>query len=83
MMFGTALQRVLVVTADDLDDSLDRMLLVAGIDAFRRVAEVELAELEPGLALEDWEAVVLGDAGIHGALVHDHHAFFQDLADGL
>ena len=48
------------------------MLAVAGIDAFGRIAEEEIAAAdEAGFLLEDGAAILFRDSGIDGALVDD------------
>src|ERR1700756_3675955 len=62
------------------------MLLVAGIDALRRITDIEIVTgLEAGSPLEDRNALLLDGAGIDSRFVDDDIALFQrspDLARG-
>jgi hypothetical protein len=67
-----------VLAAHDLGDLLERVLLVAGVDALGRVAEREVdAALQAALALEDRAADVLGHAGVHRRLEDDDRALAE------
>jgi hypothetical protein len=72
---GQQIERFGVFPGDDLDDLLEGMLLVTGIDALRTVAELEI---DPGLEARDGfdhrRADFLGRAGIDGRFEHDHRA---------
>ena len=74
----------LVRAGNDLGDGFKGMHLVAGIDAFRRVADGEvLAKRKAGLALKDGHADFFGQAGIDGGFVHHHAAFAHMLTNGF
>ena len=69
------------VAGHDLQDVVEAPLLVAGIDALGRVADVEVGlPFQAGRLLEDGDADVLGDAGIDGRFVDDDVALLQRLA---
>ena len=69
-----------VLAGDDLRDLLERVLLVARVDALGRVAEREVRPaLEAGRLLEDGPADLLGHARVDRRLVDDDRA----LAEGL
>src|SRR5271170_4624679 len=58
------------------------MLLVAGIDAFRRIADEKIAPpLQAGAALEDRHADFFGRPGVDGRFEDDGRATFQVPAD--
>ena len=60
------------------------MFLVARIDSFRAVADVEiLVEFQPGTLLQKRHAKLFRRAGIDGRFIDDHIAGLQNLADGL
>ena len=66
----------------DLQDLLDRMLLVAGIDALGAVAREEiLVEFQAGDLLHHGNALVLGDPGVNRGLVNDYVSLAYDLAN--
>src|SRR5690606_20872105 len=66
------IRHLLRLAGDDLDDLVDRMHLVAGIDALRRVAEIKiLPRRHAGRRLEDRAADVFGDTGINRAFDND------------
>lgn len=68
---------------DDLSDGRERVHAVTGIDALRRVADLEVhATFEPRLLLKDGYAHVLGDAGVDGRLVDDDGAGLEMLTEG-
>ena len=70
------------VAGDDLQDVVEAALLVAGVDALGRVADVEVGlPFEAGRLLEDGDADVLGDAGIDGGFVDDDVALLEGLAE--
>ena len=77
-----ALERLLVLARDDLHDLLERVLLVAGVDALGRVAEeVVDAVLEPALLVEDRAAHFFGDARVDRRFEHDDVALLEVRAD--
>jgi len=70
---GDTLESVRVLAGDDLHNLLQGVLLVARIDSFRRVSELEIYSLnQSGLASKDRAAHLFGHAGIHGRFV-DHY----------
>ena len=76
-------QRLWRVGRHDLQDGVEAPLLVAGIDALGRVADVEVdLPFQAGCLFEDGNAHFLGDAGIDGRFVDDDVALLQDAADG-
>src|SRR5690606_37452982 len=67
----------------DLDDVLQAMLAVAGIDALRAVADEELlVEPEPGGLLQDGHADFLGRARVDGGFIDDDVAGGKHAAHG-
>jgi hypothetical protein len=81
--FGDRCQRLGSVARDHLDDLGDGAFLVAGVDAFRRIADKEVGF--PFLArtpLEDGDTDLLGGARVHRRLVHDDGSLLQVLANG-
>ena len=59
------------------------MLLVAGIDALGRIADMKIAAAgEAGCLLQHRQAILLDGAGIDRRLVDDDVALFQHAADG-
>ena len=72
---GDAVERRRVLARDDLHDALERVLLVARVDALGRVAELEVLALRQARDLgEDRAADVLGDARVDRRLVDDDGA---------
>ena len=72
----------LVLAGDDLDDLLKPVLAVAGIDAFRRIAEGEIAPAhEARCPLQQRAAYFLGYAGIDGRFEHDDRPAAEAGAD--
>jgi hypothetical protein len=60
------------VAGDDFDDPGDRAFPVAGIDAFRALADVEILQpFQPRFLFEDRDADFFGGTGIDGGLVDD------------
>ena len=81
---GDEVERVARLAGDDLDDRLEAVLLVAGVDALGRVAEVEVRRrFEAGALVEDGHADVFGDARVDGRFVDDDVALLEGLPDGL
>ncbi len=79
-----ALERLGILARDDLHDALERVLVVAGVDALGRVSELEvLALLETGELREHGAADLLGDARVDRRLVDDDVALLEDLRHGL
>ncbi len=79
---GHALQRLLRVTCNDLDDARQRVFAVAGVDALGRVADEEVAlPLQSGLALEQRYADFLGRTRVHGRLVNDRRTLLHVATD--
>ena len=75
---GDALERRRVLARDDLHDALERVLLVARVDALGRVAELEVLALREARDLgEDRPADVLGDARVDRRLVDDDGALLE------
>ena len=71
-----------VIAGDDLHDLGDGVFLVAGIDALRRVADVEvLLPLHAGMLFQHRNADFFGGAGIDGGFIDDDRALFHVLAD--
>ena len=67
---------------DDLGDPRQRVLAVAGIDAFRRVADEEvLLPLHARMLLDHGHADFLGRPRIDGGFEHDRRAALQVPAD--
>jgi len=64
---GDNLQRLLVLSGNDFGNRFETVLLIAGIDPFRRVAEREiLAAAKPRCGLQDRRALFLDSAWIEG-----------------
>ncbi len=60
------------VAGDDFDDPGDRAFPVAGIDAFRALADVVILQpFQPGFLFEDRDADFFGGTGIDGGFVDD------------
>ena len=73
VQLGEPLQHRFILAGDHLDDAVDRMLPVAGIDALGRVAEEEVAAAHQARnLLEQRPANVLRHARIDGAFIDDH-----------
>lgn len=71
---GQQVGRGLVGTGDDLLDGLQGVDLVAGVDAFRRVAHGEVRAVgEAGFLFQDGHADLFGEAGVDRGFI-DHHA---------
>ena len=69
--FRDPFERFRGVPGNDLHDGLESVLLVAGVGAFRGVADVEVPE--PGLAgmpFKHRDAHFLGSAWVYGRLIH-------------
>jgi hypothetical protein len=81
---GHPVQGLGVLARDHLHDALERVFLVARVDALRRVTQPEVPALfkarHPG---QDGSADLLGHAGIDGGLEHHHRAGGQHPAHGL
>ena len=70
-----------VLAGGDFQDAFEAMLLVAGIDALRRIAQLEIAALlQAGDAGQDRAAIFLGDAGIDGGFIDHQRALAHHLA---
>jgi hypothetical protein len=81
---GDLVEGLLIISRNHLENFREHMLLVAGIDALRRVADVEvLAPAHPRVLLEDRHADLLGAAGIHGRFVDHRRAALHVAAHGL
>ena len=79
---ATLLERGGIVARHDLHDLGERALLVAGVDALGRVADVEILQpFHAGVLLQDRDADLLGGAGIDGRFVDDDRAALHVLAD--
>jgi hypothetical protein len=64
---GDDAQRSLVLARYDLGDGFEAMLLVAGIDALRRIADGEIRPAaQTRSALKQWHALLFDRAGIDG-----------------
>jgi len=75
---GKGLRGCFVHAGDDLGDLVDGVLLVAGVDAFGGVADRKVPPaLHPGLAFEDGNHDLLGEAGPDSGLADDDGAFLQ------
>ncbi|MBK7864658.1 MAG: hypothetical protein IPJ65_39850 [Archangiaceae bacterium] len=73
-----------VFARHDLGDALERVLLVARVDALGAVAQLEVdALLEPRYPGENRPADVFGDARVDGRLVDHHVALLQRPAHRL
>jgi len=72
------------IAGDDFDNALERVLLIARVDALGGVSQPEIpAGDQARFALEHRGAAVLSDPGIYGGLVDDHIARFEHAADGM
>ena len=61
-----------------------RVFFIAGVDALRRIADVEIAQpLHAGILLQNGDANFFGGTGIDGGFVHHDRTFFHILADAL
>src|SRR5688572_31505867 len=79
-----ALERLFVLARDDLHDLLERVFLVAGVDALWRVAEEVIDPvLEAALVVENRAAHFFGDARVHRRLEHDDIALLEMRTDRL
>ena len=78
---GDRFKRLFVHARNDLDDVLQAMHLVAGIDALGRIADLELAAPHARFPFQYGAANVLRHARIHGRLVDDDAARLQMPAD--
>ena len=67
---------------DDLDDAIDGVQAIAGVDALGRIAHEKVdPRLKPGGRGDRGAADLLGDAGIDGALEHHDGALRDHAAD--
>jgi len=72
---ASALQSLGVFAGDDLDDGFEPVLLVAGVDALRRVAELEIDPLPEARGRgETGPAEFAGQAGIDGGFENNDRA---------
>ena len=79
---GDAIQRRGRIPRDDLHDPGQRVLLVARVDALRRIPDEEiLLPFQAGMAFELRDADFFGGAGIDRGLEHDDGAAPQVLPD--
>jgi hypothetical protein len=79
-----ALERLRRVARDDLRDLGQRALLVAGVDALRRIADVEVfAPAHLRMLLQHGDADLLRGPRIDGGFVDDRRAPLHVLADRL
>ena len=79
---GNLLERFGRIAGDKLDDLRQRMLLVARIDALRRISDKKVAPpLHLGTALDDGHADFFGRPGVDGRFEDDGRATLQVPAD--
>ena len=77
------IQGFLVHTGNDLHDGFQTVHLVTGIDAFRRIAHLEVhAAFQSGLLLHDGHADLLRHTGIYGGLKNHDAALRQVSSHG-
>jgi hypothetical protein len=77
---GDQIERPGVEARDDLDDGLEAVRLVAGIDALGRIADREiLARLQAGDLLQHRDAVFLHGTGIDRRFINHHAAGLERL----
>ena len=73
-------QGLLIHTGNDLYDGFQAVHLVAGVNALRRIAHLEVhAAFQAGLLLHDGDADLLRHAGVYGGL-KDHDAALRQVS---
>ena len=79
---GNAIQCLFIHAGDDLFDCCQTVDFIAGIDALRAVADLEInAAAKAGFLLEDRDADVLGHAGIYSRFIDDNRTGRKIAAD--
>ncbi len=80
---GDALECFRSIAGDDLHDRRKRVLLVAGVDALWRVADVKVREpFHPGIPLQDRNADFFSSTRVDCGFIHHDRTVFHVLADG-
>ena len=75
---GNDVERLRILRRNHFRDRFQAMLLVAGVDALRRIAYVEIgANLEPRALLQDRRALLFDRAGIDGRFIDDDIALLE------
>lgn len=78
------LERIRILTRNDLSNGRQGVHFVAGVDTLRGVADLEVnAALQSTLLLQNGHAYVLGDAGIDSRLVNNDGTGFQVCTQGF
>src|SRR5690606_26268953 len=78
---GNDLERLRILARDNLDDILERVLAVAGIDAFRAIAKFEVnAAMQARRLFQLRAANFFRGAGVDGGFEHDNRARLQNRA---
>ena len=82
--FRDDIKRFFVLCGNDFFDCLERMLMIAGIDSFRRVADEEVDPgLQTGCFFKDRNTIFFRCSRVDGRLVDDDVPFVQLTSDKM